>query len=109
MVGRAGTGLIPLPAASAGRWMRSTGGICVRGRGCPRSALSPPRSGCPAGPWWPASSTPSRPGCCAAARARGPRWPAVLRGPPAASSIAILLLRRMAADRETIDLPVSPQ
>jgi hypothetical protein len=30
-------------------------------------------------------------------------------GPPAASSIAILLLRRMAADRETIDLSVSPQ
>ena len=38
-----------------------------------------------------------------------PRWPAVLRGPPKVSSIAILLLRRMAADRETIDLSVSPQ
>ena len=35
MVGRAGTGLIPLPAASAGRWMRSTGGSCVRGARVP--------------------------------------------------------------------------
>jgi hypothetical protein len=35
-------------------------------------------------------------------------WPS-FAGPPAASSIAILLLRRMAADRETIDLSVSPQ
>ena len=33
--------------------------------------------------------------------------PAFVDGPPAASSVATLLLRRMAADRETIDLSIS--
>ena len=107
MVGRAGTGLIPLPAArrrpldAIDRRELRAGARGAhsrrRGRGVPRDRgglLRAPRRGRGAAPPPGLGDLGGRPS---------------FAGPPAASSIAILLLRRMAADRETIDLSVSPQ
>lgn len=76
------------------------------GRGCPRSALSPPRSGCPAGPWLPASSTPSRPGCLRRRQSSG----TYLAGRPSRASGGQQHRHLATAPhgRRTIDLPVSP-